>query len=133
MDNNIKQVKAFLKDYILEFSNFKTEKIIKKYTTPSVLISQEYSKLFLNEKDIDLYYKSLFLVLKTLKYKFTKINKLQVNTMPPDNTENTLYWIYLNADRYDVNNKLIVNLNCNYMVEKSPLNELKFTFVKCSR
>lgn len=133
MIEDIKQVRQFLKDYISEFSNFQTEDIIKRYTTPSVLISQEYSKLFLNEQDIDLYYKSLFVVLKTLKYKCTNIKLLEINTIPSYKKDIFLFWIYLNAERLNNNNELIVNLNCNYIVEKNLNNEYKFTYVKCSR
>ena len=114
----IKDVEQFLKDYISEFSNFQTEDIIKRYAIPSVLISQEYSKLFLDEQDIDLYYKTLFVVLKNLKYKCTSIKLLEINTIPSYKKDTFLFWVYLNADRLNINNELIVNLNCNYIVEK---------------
>ena len=35
--------------------------------------------------------------------------------------------------RLNINNELIVNLNCNYIVEKNLNNEYNFTYVKCSR
>ena len=129
----IKDVEQFLKDYISEFSNFQTEDIIKRYAIPSVLISQEYSKLFLDEQDIDLYYKTLFVVLKNLKYKCTSIKLLEINTIPSYKKDTFLFWVYLNADRLNINNELIVNLNCNYIVEKNLNNEYNFTYVKCSR
>lgn len=133
MTIDINQVREFLKDYISEFSNFQTKDIIKRYITPSVLISQEYSKLFLNEQDIDSYYKSLFVVLKTLKYKCTNIKLLEINTIQSYKKDTLLFWVCLNAERLNINNELIVNLNCNYIVEKYLNNEYKFTFVKCSR
>ena len=129
----IKDVEQFLKDYISEFSNFQTEDIIKRYAIPSVLISQEYSKLFLDEQDIDLYYKTLFVVLKNLKYKCTSIKLLEINKIKYYKNDTFLFFVYLNADRLNINNELIVNLNCNYIVEKNSNNEYKFTYVKCSR
>ena len=125
MTDELNFCKRFMED---DFSSFKSSEIIKKFNIPSVLISTNYSQLFDTEEMIKKYYDNLFIVLKTKRYKFTKIKSLDVTKIPTNSTEN--FWINFMGERLNAENKHIISLDCNYLLKKNK-NSLKFQYIIC--
>ena len=128
MTDELNFCKRFMEEYIDDFSSFKSSEIIKKFNIPSVLISTNYSQLFDTEEMIKKYYDNLFIVLKTKRYKFTKIKSLDVTKIPTNSTEN--FWINFMGERLNAENKHIISLDCNYLLKKNK-NSLKFQYIIC--